>query len=206
MNYKARWILGIIGSVVLGALGSGLWNEVFAPVGSRLARGLMSLLTLGMSSARDSIYESAAKGFSERPSVALLTIFGLTIFYAPLAFLVFRFFFPPRLAMQSRENTDDQARELARWRRITFYLTLVLCFVGAVFFVQTLFIGYTNTVVARFNQQLAIATPYLTPEQRNMLLARFALIKSRQDFVAVFHELNEVARSHGQPASNFSPW
>ncbi len=159
-----------------------------------------------MSSARDSIYEQAARGFAERPSVILLTIFGSMIFYAPFVFIAFRYLLP-RLVRRSREKTnDDLEADLTKWRRIVFYLTLVMCFMGSILFVQTLFIGYTNTVVARFNQQLAVVTPYVTREQRDVLLAKFALIKSRQDFVAVFHELNEVARSHGQPASNFSPW
>jgi hypothetical protein len=206
MNHKARWILGVIGSLIVGALGSGLWSEVFAPVGSRVARGLMWLLTLGMSSARDSIYERAGGGFSERPSVILLSILGMTIFYFPLVLLVSRYLLPGFVRRSRDTASDDLARKLARLRRITFYLTLAMCFLGAIVFVQTLFVGYTNTVVTRFNQQLAVATPYLTPDQRNVLLARFALIKSRQDFVALLDELNEVARSHGQPASSFSPW
>jgi hypothetical protein len=159
-----------------------------------------------MSSARDSIYEQAARGLAERPSVILLTIFGMTIFYAPFVFIAFRYLLP-RLVRRSFEKAKDELEaDLTKWRRIVFCLTLVMCFVGAILFVQTLFIGYTNTVVARFNQQLAVVTPYVTREQRDVLLARFALIKSRKDFLALFDELNEIARSHGQPASSFSPW
>jgi ABC-type Fe3+ transport system permease subunit len=165
----------------------------------------MSLLTLGMTSARDSIYEDAAAGLWERPSVILLPSFLLIAFVFFIVGLLSDYPRQPPLK-QSPESARDEARELAKWRRINFYLTLVLCFSFALLFVKVLFVGYTNTAVAAFNQQLARATPYLTPEQRNMLLARLASIKSRQDFVAVLHELNEVARSHGQPASRFSPW
>jgi len=60
ISTRTKWILGGISTVVLGALGSGLWSGVFAPLGSIAFRGLLSIVTLGLAAAKDSVYRRAA--------------------------------------------------------------------------------------------------------------------------------------------------
>jgi hypothetical protein len=211
MQNKRKWIFTIAGSLILGALGSGLWSEVFAPLLSGLGHGLMSLLTLGMTSARDSIYQQAARGLYERPSVMLLSFIGIAFIYVPLAIISLRRIILPihKWASDSSSTPDkqqDRQDRIVRLRRLNFWLAIVASFVGAVLFVQILFIGYTNAVVSHFNQTLAIASPYITVDQRTIFIARFASMQSRNDFILLFGDLNKITEAHGQPPSKFSPW
>ncbi len=206
MGNKNKRILTIAGSLILGAFGSGLWSGVLSPVGSFLGQALMSILTLGMTSARDSIYDRVARGFSERPSVVLLTILGATFLYIPMILLTSPRIFSAFQRWLPRRPGNSGRTQLKWLRRINFWLAITAFFMGAVIFVQILFLGYTNTVVARFNQTLAIASPYISAEQRTVFLARFASMRTRKDFILLFDELNKIAESHGQPRSNFSPW
>jgi hypothetical protein len=88
MALKWKWIAGILGTLVLGALGSGLWNVLFAPLGSLIVKAALSLVTLGISSARDQVYATAARGYAERPSVMLLLFFGTAVLVVPLGAFV----------------------------------------------------------------------------------------------------------------------
>ena len=168
----------------------------------------MSLLTLGMTSARDSIYERAARGFCEWPSVLLLVVFGLLLLYIPVVLSTAPRFFSlmTRWLRKGRDNPEARLARLAQLRRMNFWLAISTYFFGAAVFVQILFFAYTNTVIARFNQTLAVASPYISAEQRTVFVARFASMKTRNDFVLLFEELNKIAESHGQPHSDFSPW
>ena len=60
ISTRTKCILGGISTFVLGSLGSGLWSGVFAPLGSIAFRGLLSIVTLGLAAAKDSVYRRAA--------------------------------------------------------------------------------------------------------------------------------------------------
>src|SRR5437764_7100847 len=72
--------LGVIGSLVVGALGSGLWSWMFEPVLSRLGKGILNLVTLGISSLKDNVYSTAAEGLHEVPSLHVhLFVIAITV-------------------------------------------------------------------------------------------------------------------------------
>jgi ABC-type arginine/histidine transport system permease subunit len=166
MNTRWKWIFGICGSLIVAALGSGLWSVVFAPLGGTILKAFLSLVTLGISSARDSIYSSAARGFWERPSVLLLAFVATLILLFPLYFWL-------RIWL-SRPAASNW---LSQKRRLFFWVLLLETFLCAVVFVQLTMASYTNRVIASFHQSLAIISPHISQEERNVLLARFAKIK-----------------------------
>src|SRR3989442_14883559 len=105
MNRKLKWTLGIIGTILLGALGSGLWSVVFAPLGSTILKWLLSIVTLGIASARDALYVSAALGYRERPSLILLLGAGVAFAMVPPFIFIWLTEFLPRLYSKLREPT-----------------------------------------------------------------------------------------------------
>ena len=206
MALKWKWIAGILGTLVLGALGSGLWNVVFAPLGSLIVKAMLSLATLGISSARDQVYATAALGYAERPSVMLLVFFGIALFIAPLAALTFNLLFSRLSRKLEDRSISDLERSNKRSVRFLRILLPLNALVGAMALVQILIAGYANTVVSRFHQSLAIATPHISSQERDNFLARFAKVRTRQDFLATFAELNAILLAHGEKKSDFSPW
>ncbi len=87
---------------MLGALGSGLWSGVFAPLGSFAFRGLLSIVTLGLAAAKDSVYRRAALGFAERASELLLAALAGGVIAIPICMLLFAMIFPRRARTLSR--------------------------------------------------------------------------------------------------------
>jgi hypothetical protein len=206
MTSKWKWLVGIAATVILGALGSGLWSVCFAPLGSLLIKGILSLVTLGISSARDSVYASAAHGYSERPSVLLLSFFGATILMTPLAFVAFAILLPRRVQQLTGLSRSEVERRMARVRRLIHILLPILALLSSVLFVRILLTAYTNTVISRFHQSLAIATPYISVHEHDEFLARFAKVRKREDFLALFANLDAILAANGEARSDFSPW
>jgi hypothetical protein len=196
MQRSLKWALGIIGAIVVGALGSGLWSTVFAPLGSLLLKAGLSIVTLGIHAAKDSVYRQAAFGFRERSADLLLVALAEAILFLPLGFY---------LGRQLRRSSVS-ARAVKKWRRINHVLLIILALGSSILFVQLLMMVYANSVVANFNRSLAVAAPHISSEQRTAYLARFAKIRTRSDFIILFTEINSVLEQNSEPRSNFSPW
>ena len=205
MALKWKWTVGILGTIVLGALGSGLWSVLFAPLGSFLVKFTLSLVTLGISSARDHVYASAASGYTERPSVMLLCFFGATVFMVPFGLIAFYVATRRALRIRGSMRAEYQSRE-KRGKYVFRILLPTEVLLGSVLFVQILLVGYTNTIISRFHQALAIAKPHLSQQEYDQFVARFAKVKTRQDFLAVFAGIDDVLVANGETKSDFSPW
>src|SRR4051794_11362648 len=79
MSTRVKWIVGIIGTIVLGALGSGLWDLCLRDFFVWSGHGILTLITLGIGSVRDSNYIEIAKGRTDRVGIYLVSI-GLFFF------------------------------------------------------------------------------------------------------------------------------
>ncbi len=198
MRPSLKWALGIIGAVVVGALGSGLWSTIFAPVGSWLIKLALSIVTLGLEAAKDSMYRRASFGFRERSGDILVSALATAVLLSPI-FIYLIFYFP-----RSRRFSTPAAK---MWRRRVSHF-LLICFVLASsnLFVQLLMSLYSNAVVANFHRTLAVAAPHISSEERTIYLARFAKVQTRKDFMILFVELNSVLEKNGEARSDFSPW
>ena len=88
MNLRTRTkiALGILGSIVGGALGSGLWNGVLGPFCVAIGKGILNIVTLGIASLKDSMYRSAAEGLHEVPSLNVHLYVILFFVTTPIAF------------------------------------------------------------------------------------------------------------------------
>lgn len=94
-----HWILGIVASIVLGAIGSGLWEIAFKPIGKKLSSIVFTIITFGAKRAQDNIYKSAAMGHHDLPSLD-----NLVAMNALLVGVVFLSLFYIYLGMSPPEN------------------------------------------------------------------------------------------------------
>lgn len=79
-----HWLLSIVATIILGAIGSGLWEIAFKPIGKKLSSAVFTIITFGAKRARDNIYKAAAKGHHDLPSldnlVSINTLFICIVF------------------------------------------------------------------------------------------------------------------------------
>ena len=180
----------------------------------------MSLLTLGYSSARDGVYERAARGFYEKPSLLLLSMLAMAL---PLVFIFVYLIQKWSIKWQKekkefQEKLEDKTEEelkaelqkaeerLKKSMRQLLWCSSTGVFFAAIVNVQIIFLDYSNSVISRFNQELTIITPDITEQQRQIYQSRFASMKTRVEFVSLFEEINKTAEQHGKRKSDFIPW
>src|SRR5664280_2405003 len=84
----AQIVGGIIAAIILGAIGSGVWERFLAPASDATYRVLVGLISTVSLSYKDSIYEAAARGFNESYSLQLFSIFCLLLSLASLTALL----------------------------------------------------------------------------------------------------------------------
>jgi len=77
-----NWVFYILLAILLGAIGSGLWETVFKRIYVLIGRLLLTVVTFGLSSARDNIYKDMATRPTYKPALFL-------VFLVALAFSVF---------------------------------------------------------------------------------------------------------------------
>lgn len=71
MNFKKKAILGVIGALILGGLGNGVWEYVLEPALTWSLTGILNIATLGVQTFKDELYREIAKGFHEESSLSL---------------------------------------------------------------------------------------------------------------------------------------
>src|SRR5260370_37201259 len=69
-----KWALAILGTILLGALGSGLWDAIFRPLLPWLGELLLNVGTLGLEQLRDGIYVEVARGTYERAGLLIVQL------------------------------------------------------------------------------------------------------------------------------------
>lgn len=85
-----HWVLSIVATIILGAIGSGLWEIAFKPIGKKLSSVAFTIITFGAKRARNNIYKAAAKGHHDLPSLhnlASMNTLFICIVFLSLFFL-----------------------------------------------------------------------------------------------------------------------
>lgn len=202
-------VLGVAATIVLGAVGSGVWELVFSPSFTWLGRSLLTVVTLGLESVSDAIYVDVAKGHHELPSLIVYNLLGTII----LMSLLFGFFVIQNSLLRSKfrqspeGKTPEQLKGLKRRADyLLIWLLLVMTFLCTTVFVRSVMHTYTNIAVTYFNQCLTIVLPYVSPEEERRLRSEFARISSRKNYEQLVNELREHATSNSIQLPEFSIW
>ncbi len=204
MTWK-KWMLTGVVTVVLGAIGTALWIIALQPGGGWLGRFFLTVVTLGLSSARNSVYENVARNYREAPAVMLLAIVaGIPILLPFIIFLseaILHYF--GLGASDGLTGRDSLYRR--KWRTTAIVIPAAVVFAAAVW-IQLLMLNYTNEAITYFHQSFAVCRPFMDAEEEKQIESQFARIKSRDDYVAVIHELGTIAAKNGAVLPRFTIW
>lgn len=193
-------LLGSLGAILLGAVGSGVWDLALRRIVLASLSGLYSLGTLGVDSFRDRIYLEAARGFREMPSLLLLAVLAGTFLGIPSGALGFKL--GRRVPRRADYATDDAFRQACdtyrhRWRRLAPLLGFVLIAFTSFVLLELARLVQTNGVVAHFQQCMTILAPQIDGRDTQILRARFAAMRTKRDYVALLRDVELQAQNHG---------
>ena len=219
--------LAVLGALVLGGLGSGIWDLVFRPGGMWLGHTVLSAVTFGSTSVRDAVYREAARGLHEGSSLMVYSFLVGLIGAAPLYFFVAAFIdkrrFEDQQLLRARRRSGQSVQELegeiSRLKtemgsldRRLGKLTMFRYIAVAALLVPSLTVSFqglklveANDAFTYFSQSLIICRPYMTDQDAHILNSRFAQIRGRSDYVVIIDELQKIAGSNHVKLPEYNP-
>jgi len=220
-----KTVLGVLATIVLGAVGSGLWELFFKPLGQTIGEGILTAATLGSSAIKDTIYREAARGFHEASALQLhflLTMSFWAVFSALLGYTSGtrsgsresdEWFaeLAAKPQVEQRALLDDRRKSL-KASMVKFKKRLLLSFMFCMFLlgsaegISFLKLEQANSVCTFFSQSLKICRPYITDQQARLLDSQFASMRGRADCIAIVGALRQVAASNHLSLPAFAPW
>ena len=215
--FRLSAVLTVTGALILGALGSGLWELLVKPLLFWVSTLFLNVATLGINSLRDGLYEEIARGNDPSGLVTFnLVISGFSIFVISILF------FAP-LAVWQITGEILRKRNLVRANAVISKLQLPsqrlrvlrrgLIGLGAVaslelglfFIILTRETFVANGVIYLEQSQRAIA-PHLTNDERIGLRSRAAQMQSKVDFDKLNAEILKVALENKVQLLKFTPF
>jgi hypothetical protein len=221
-------LLTALGAVMLGALGSGLWDILAKPGLSRLGRFFLGLITLGSERVRDAAYTSAALDPSPLPPLLLLIVVSIIPLIAAFMMGFMEFGMSPIIrwldkpstnpALGDDKNHTEKGEESRTWReaqkirrfkirrRLSIFFIIYCCIFFLIIFVGVSIVNQAIVIKRVFDANIRICAPYLSDKEEKRLRARFAAMNSRIDYIAINNDLKQVASQNGISLINVQPW
>lgn len=216
-----KLILGIVATILLGAVGSGMWEMALRPAIQWAGRTILTVATLGSTTVKDEIYREAARGPHEAVSIQLYAIAvtaQLMLLGAVGGYLAGRRA-GSRKSSKMRERLSSLepetahsflSAELAAARKGLF-LSLASLAVFSLLLIGIQLTSYLKLIQANnaftfFSQSMSICRPYMDDQQTRLLSSRFAGIRSREDYIGVIRDLKRIAAENQQHLPDFTPW
>jgi hypothetical protein len=217
-----KWVLGIALTIILGALGSGLWELALRPFSQWAGKAVLTAATLGSSAVKDRTYREAAKGFHEAGALETLTLLNFWMLiacsgvagYASARMRDSEASRELPMELKSKEQLEAKRASLeasiASLRKklrisLRVMFGFLLLFVGNLG-VESLEIIQANNAYTFFAQSMAICRPYMSDQQARLLESRFSAIAGRADYIGVIDDLAHIAASNQRRLPDFKPW
>jgi len=186
--------LTILGTVLLGAIGSGIWARIGDPITSFLVNALINGINLFFSSYKDSIYIEASYGFVESSANMLYSIFVLTVALFYITIVVFHPWLTDRYPAGSIRKTVSL---FFKSRRGFILLGIITFSVLSSSVIEITRISYINRVVTYAHNSIDRLAPFLTHQESKELLAEFRNVRSAEDYYKFYDKLLRLYSKNG---------
>ncbi len=212
---KVKYVLGIIGAIIIGAIGSGIWEMLLEPFFTLASENIINGISHLSSSLEDSLYKSIARGYSEEMSyfAVSLILFILSGFLGVISYdFVFKhkkgnFYKTIESEIENVENIENPKEKIIelksrlesrsiRLRKIGYIL---FSFVVLIYFFlvgQSVIIKYKTERITDFRQTLSIVKPYVSNHKYDQFTSLFSRINTRKDYDIIMDSLYSICNKN----------
>ncbi|WP_269517426.1 hypothetical protein [Alteromonas sp. BMJM2] len=197
---STKWVLG---TIILGALGSGLWELLISDLFSWLSLTSLELASHIFSGFRDDLY----KGVSDGAVVSFLklpaTLIAIAMVMVPV-FLFLRIF----ILSSFYQNDDEQAENgQSKKRFITSrrFLASTMAIIIVTYFSIAFRYIYTAKAANFIEKSVDILAPHISVEKRLNLISNYKSIVDSSDYINVYSELRKLEKKHQVTLPDFEP-
>ena len=179
--------VAVLGTLVLGAIGSGVWDRIGGPLFDVFTRLLIGGLDLITRSYKDSIYQEAAYGFQETSSSFIHQQFlgMLPILYF---FIILRH---PWLKEKMPRNGNSRVKDFLKSPRGFYFISVVTVVVFITCFVSMTRLAYVRAVVTYAQTTIQRLAPHIDEQEEEELLARLRSVRNAEDYYSLYGNIQE---------------
>ncbi|MGD1396438.1 hypothetical protein ACP6IB_26525 [Vibrio harveyi] len=188
MNKFFQWTLGIIGTVLLGALGSGLWELFLADALVFIGKGILSILSSLSSTYLDSLYKNIWKGsdYSYLHEIYVLTF----VTYLMMPILIIR---SNRVRGNQRKEGDDSKTPKSKY----FKLLVLLSALAITLTLKVWETSFSVEKATKFRANIEILKADITVQEYDQLCALLYQVTDRQSALKLNERIDKYAHKHG---------
>lgn len=228
MKYQ-NWIkilFGLIGTIILGAIGSGIWELFLSHLADNLISYLLRFLNNFSDNFKNEIYSDVGKGSTYILGTFAMTfhsLFWLLTILLPIILLISlqllfstikKIIYPKRIdktvikfdsmaiffdkLFGEKVFIDDRIKNLKRTKFITFFIMIPLCiWLFKFFLTKNIKDAYSWDVVVYIESSIDILSPFLDDKELMVIKADFRRIKDYNSFSTFNDKLEEFANKNG---------
>lgn len=190
MNKWIKMIAAAVVTIILGAIGSGLWERFLSEFFDVVVNLLIELLDSIFTSYQDGIYESASLGFREEHSIFIASMIYM---FVPMSYyiLLMRYYIS-----RAKRRNNSELKIFVHSKNVYKFLWVMT--ISAVIFSLLVVTkkSYTNRVISYSLRSIDIVRPYISEKEHNLLLSQYYQIRSADDFEEFNQSVTELAELH----------
>ncbi|WP_151743382.1 hypothetical protein [Acinetobacter calcoaceticus] len=205
-KHKAlSWILGILGTLIIGGLGSGVWEILLKPALSFLSNGVINFLVDTSASFSNEIYQSISMRSLDRFQAKTYSLI-VTVLGSITIFVCFLFFTKVKRKLDEERDGINGTEKDKNWplkNHKNFYIFMTFYFLlGCIpFFIYTYDGIKTNFIakkVIEFEYLLKVNSDVLTDIELKKIESKFAQIRNAEDYRKIMTDLKEIAHQNNK--------
>lgn len=205
-------------AILIGAIGSGVWDLIAKPGLSKFGNLFLTIFTLGSNKIRDYAYSAAASDPS--PIAPLIILFCFSFLPIFLALYVWKNEFADEIYESRFEkkyygwNEEEILKDLEinikknskHIRRISLLLissSLLLFVYGQV----GMSVLNQGVYISRaFKTNIIICAPYIDDQEEEVLWSEFSRVKTKNSYLEIDAKLNEISKKYNVNLVDINLW
>lgn len=197
MNTNLKKILSIIAVILLGAIGSGLWESLLKPSLKFIYSKIITLIITISSTYESKLYFTISKGFHEMHSLSTyLLIMGIVSGFTICFFLVV-----VGLDSSKKKSKKNKQKHTFTKKWVEF---LILIFFIVFTFSISFEVAYINDKITYFEQSYTIIAPYISHEEQLLIKSEFAQINDKDDYDRIISKIHDLAKENNITIKEYS--
>lgn len=202
---KIHWGFKLVGLILIGILANGLWDTAIGPVIMWLVNTCFDLMSLAFHSYSNSAYKEIAQGLHEGPSTTILGVVTIVFVGAMILPLLYGpgGLFQKIKKYKQEENIDKSKLFGKIMNNIINTLRLLLCVILLMTLPLCSRMLYINKAITQFNHAFRICSPFLGPEEEEVILSDFAQIQCKEDYAKIMEKFELIASENGAKINKF---